>query len=134
MDDASKLLIESVRRQHALPEDVAAEEAIAAVLCVLRQRWGTAESLDALPASIRGLFRTCVLHPDEPAAVFGLDEFLRRVAEHLDVSPHGARRISRVVCLGLRSSISESEAAQVERQFPAELRALWVADAAPSPS
>jgi uncharacterized protein (DUF2267 family) len=134
MDDASKLLIESVRRQHALPEDVAAEEAIAAVLCVLRQRWGAAESLDSVPGALRWLLKTCVLHPDEPAAVFGLDEFLRRVAEHLDVTAHGARKISRVVCLSLRGSMSESEVAQVDRHLPAELRVLWAADAAASPS
>jgi uncharacterized protein (DUF2267 family) len=133
MEDASKVLIDSVRRQHALPEDVQAEEAIAAVLCVLRQRWGAEESLDSVPAALRDLLRACVLHPDEPAGVFGLDEFLRRVAEHLDVTPHGARKISRVVCVGLRSSMSVSDSEQVERQLPADLRALWAAEG-PAPA
>jgi uncharacterized protein (DUF2267 family) len=126
--DRAKRLITDIQKQHVLPDDADPIEAFAAVTCVLTQRLSGGEArhvFGGIPAGPRGLVETCVLHRDEPAAAFDLEDFLRRVADHLDVTPGMARRISGAVFVALRKQLSKEELAHVSSQLPADLRALW---------
>lgn len=129
--EAAKRLSGLVEKQHVLPEDVDPREAISATLCVLTLRLGKRQALavfKALPAPIRSMLGLCILHRGEPAAVFALDEFLRQVADHLDVTPHTARRVIRAVFTALRADLPEHEIENVGRQLPADIRSLWLPD------
>jgi uncharacterized protein (DUF2267 family) len=124
-------LIAELEKQHVLPDDADPREAVAAVACVLTQRLSGGEArhvFRGIPAGLRGLVENCALHRDEPAAVFDLEEFLRRVADHLDVTPHVARRLSGAVFAALRKHLSKEEIGHVSSQLPADLRALWAPD------
>lgn len=129
--EAAKRLSGLVERQHVLPEDVDSREAISAVLCVLTVRLGKETALsvfDALPAPLRAMFDVCILHRDQAPEVFALDEFLRRVAEHLDVTPHTARRVIRAVFTALRADLPAEQVEQVGAQLPGDIRAIWRPD------
>jgi uncharacterized protein (DUF2267 family) len=127
----TKRWIAELDKKHALPEDIDPGEAIAAVTCVLTQRLSGNEApavSSGIPSGLRPFLETCVLHRDEPPSVFGLDEFLRRVGDHLDVTPYLARRISRGVFTTLRQHLSREEIQEVSSQLPTELRVLWDPD------
>jgi uncharacterized protein (DUF2267 family) len=65
--------IERIERSGVLPAGMKGPEAVAAVLCPLSQRLNGGEArdlLDSLPASVRSLFESCALHPQQPE-VFG---------------------------------------------------------------
>jgi uncharacterized protein (DUF2267 family) len=129
--EAAKRLIALIERQHVLPQDVDPREAMAAVLCVLTQRLSARETqriFSALPAAIRCMFDACILHRDDPPAVFALDEFLRRVADHLEVTAHTARRIIRAVFTAVRMHLADHQIEAVNDQLPADVRALWSPD------
>lgn len=133
LSESAKRLITELDKQHALPADADARDAVAAVACVLTQRLSGGEArhvFRGIPAGLRELVETCVLHRDEPAEAFDLQEFLRRVSEHLDVTPRIARRISGAVFVALRKQLSKEEIGHVSSQLPADLRALWAPDPA----
>jgi uncharacterized protein (DUF2267 family) len=131
LSENARRLITELDEQHVLPGDADPRVAFAAVACVLTQRLSGGEAhhvTRGIPAGVRELVETCVLHRDEPAMVFDLDEFLRRVAAHLDVTPPIARRITAAVFAALRKHLPREEVGHVSAQLPADLRALWVPD------
>lgn len=129
--EAAKRLSGLVEKQHVLPEDVDPREAISAVLCVLTSRLGKKQAdraLEALPRPVRSMVDFCILHRDEPSRVFALDEFLRQVADHLDVTPHTARRVIRAVFSALRADLPPEAIEKATRQLPPDIRSLWLPD------
>jgi uncharacterized protein (DUF2267 family) len=129
--EAAKRLSGLVEKQHVLPEDVDPREAISAVLCVLTLRLGKRQAegaFKALPRPLRSMVDFCILHRGERARVFALDEFLRQVADHLDVTPHTARRVIRTVLTALRADLPPEEIEQVAQQLPSDIRSLWLPD------
>jgi uncharacterized protein (DUF2267 family) len=81
----------------------------------------------ALPAPIRALLESCLIHRDEPARRFGRDELLTRVAEHLHVSIGDAERIASAVLHAISCRLPPKEVVDVAGQLPLELRDLWMA-------
>jgi uncharacterized protein (DUF2267 family) len=129
--EAAKRLSGLVEKQHVLPEDVDPREAISAVLCVLTLRLGKRQAevaFKALPRPVRSMVDFCILHRDERARVFALEEFLRQVADHLDVTPHTARRVIRTVLTALRMDLPPEEIEKVAKQLPSDIRSLWLPD------
>ena len=127
--EAAKRLSGLVEKQHVLPEDVDPREAISAVLCVLTLRLGKRQAegaFKALPRPVRSMVDFCILHRGERARDFALEEFLRQVADHLDVTPHTARRVIRTVFTALRADLPPTEIEKVAHQLPPDIRSLWL--------
>jgi uncharacterized protein (DUF2267 family) len=105
-----------------------ARKAATAVLCVLSRRisGGEARKLAGeLPAPIRSFARACHLDRNATAGNFGLFEFLKRVADHLDANVEEARRIVPAVFAATRNQLSFAERESVESQLPEGLKELW---------
>jgi len=119
-----------VAKNAQLPRDLAAGDAIAAVMCTLMDRLTSGEVhhvVEALPASMRPLFATCVRHrTGKPTMRFDRVEFLARVAEHLDVTPAHAELVCEVVFEAVRSELPDKLVDDVAHQLPHGLQQLWL--------
>jgi uncharacterized protein (DUF2267 family) len=132
---ADQLATDRVRRTVAasarLPADLVADDAIAAVMCTLMDRLTAGEAhhvIDALPVSMRPLFAACVRHRiGQPTLKLDHVEFLRRVAEHLGVTPAHAELVCEVVFEAVRSELSDKLVDDVAHQLPRGLQELWLA-------
>jgi uncharacterized protein (DUF2267 family) len=99
-----------------------AERAVRATLEVLGERIDrnearqlAAELPDAVPPWVR---------TDTPAQGFGLDEFVRHVAEREDASPEVADDHVAAVFAALRRAVSRDELADVAAELPREFAPL----------
>jgi uncharacterized protein (DUF2267 family) len=113
-----------------------AERAASATLKTLAERisGGEAEDIAAfLPRELRGVL-TSVPEPAEP---FGLDEFVRRVAEREGVDEAKARRHAEAVFVALGQAVAPRElrdmAAQLPREFDPLLEAAQIGRRAAPP-
>lgn len=124
----------SAIRSNGLPEGAGAERSAAAVFCALEVRLPSAVAARlkaALPDELRDAIGRCALEHVGPPEGFGREEFLRRVAEHLDVGPQEAEDVTRSVLAGLRRMLpARAQSAAVARLLPADLLALWGDDEA----
>ncbi len=106
-----------------------AETAAIGVLCVLDQRLSGGEGrrlAAALPAPIFSLVDRCHWDPNANAEAFDLDEFLTRVADHLDTERGEALRLTRAVFAATRNRIPFAERDHIESQLPADgFKELW---------
>ena len=105
-----------------VPEE-AAERIEHATLRTLADRisGGEAQDLAAqLPAPLQDDLRT----PREDAEAFGVDEFVRRVAERGDVDPREARTGAAAVLITVREAVTPGEFDDVLSQLPQEYREL----------
>ena len=82
---------------------------------------GEAEDLAAqLPARLQDDLRG----PREEAEAFGVDEFVRRIAERGDVAPDQARAGAAAVLITVREAVTPGEFDDVLSQLPQEYREL----------
>ena len=51
---------------------------------------------------------------------------VERVADHLDVTPHTARRVIRTVSTALRADLPPDEIEKVAKQLPPDIQSLWL--------
>jgi uncharacterized protein (DUF2267 family) len=129
--NATERVKSSVTESARLPRDLPAEDAIAAVMCTLMDRLTAGEVhnlVDALPASLRPLFTTCVWHrTGQPTMKLDRVDFVRRVAEHLAVTPAHAELVCEIVFEAVRSELPEQVVRDVAHQLPKALQQLWLA-------
>ncbi len=120
----------SIASNARLPSELAPEDAISAVMCALVDRLTAGEAhylFDALPASMRSLFATCVRHrTGQPTMKLDRVDFLERVAEHLGVTPAHAEIICEVVFEAVRCELPDKLADDVAHQLPRGLQELWL--------
>lgn len=122
-------LLDEIRRRTPLPHDVTPERALSAVTCALDQHVTGGESrhlFESLPHEVQPLLAPCLLHRGEPAARFGWEGLVRRVAEHLGVPHDQAENVVPGVMAVLSSRLPEAEFEHVASQLPEELKQLWV--------
>lgn len=125
---ATQELLGRIETEAALPPQVGAEDATAAVLCVLSQRLSGGEArhlVDNLPEPMKYLVQRCALHRDEPPAVFDANEFLRRVGAHFDMATEEALRLCRVVFDAIRPQLPDKEIRDIANQLPEDIQKLW---------
>ena len=106
--------------------DVPREQAEALTVATLRTlaeriSRGEAEDLAAqLPKELKGY----LARPGEEAEPFGLDEFVRRVAERAGTDPDQAFAHAGAVFATLREAVTSGELDDIAAQLPEELRGL----------
>lgn len=130
-------ILADVVAEGSLPENVAPEDATAAVLCALTQRISAGEAeqfLNELPAGMRGLLGPCVVHREGAVERFGEAGFFARVGNHLQIGPEEAERVTETVFAAVRARLSGREIRHIESQLPADLKTLWLPPSAhPTP-
>jgi uncharacterized protein (DUF2267 family) len=116
------------RRAH-LPPHVTPAAAFAAVMCTFARRLSGGEArhlLLGLPAPVRSIIERCATHRDEHAEVFGRDELLRTVGDHLMMmSEDDSTRIVHEVLRAAKRLLPQRTIAEVEAQLPVDLLELW---------
>ena len=81
--------------------------------------------LETLPEGLRPHVHACARHRGERGQAFDYDEFLRRVAAHLDVNGPEAEEIARTVFAAVRRTLPVKEREDVASQLPRDLEQLW---------
>jgi uncharacterized protein (DUF2267 family) len=109
--------------------DVPAEDAeriACATLQMLARRTSRGEAED-LAARLAGRLRSC-LEYEGPLEKFGLEEFLRRIAEHAGVDRPTTERVARAVIATLWRAVGSEEFHDMRSQLPKEFR-RWLDEA-----
>ena len=119
-----------IERSGVVPPNISPVDAAAAVLCVLSQRVSGGEAGDlrqSMPGPLRDLFQRCPRHRRDPPETFDRQEFLRRVADHLGITPDQAESVARTVFAALQEEVPSirPEVDDVEKQLPKDLKELW---------
>lgn len=127
-EDARCVVEDEIQEQVPLPDEVSSSDAFAAVMCVLSQRVSAGEARDllaGLPVTMRGLVDRCARHRSEEAEVFGREELLRRVADHLKLDANSVAPIVRAVFSAAKRVLPEKAVFDIGSQLPLDLRELW---------
>lgn len=127
-DEARRSVESHIAAEVALPFDVTSAEAFAAVMCALSQRLSGGEARElllGLPVPLRRLVDRCMAHRPEPSATFGKDELVRRVTEHVRMTPSEAEALVRATFAGVKRVLPEKVVHDVESQLPFDVRELW---------
>jgi len=126
-EGAAEDFFRNISDSGTLPVGVDAAEAAAAVVCVLLARLDLEqgrEVLDALPAGVGEAIGRCPIHAGEPGEALDKRTFLSRISHHFELEPEGVESMSAAVLQALRASLPPRQAELVERELPADLRAL----------
>lgn len=126
--DQAQAFFGELDRNGLLPRGVSADDAAAAVFCTLTRRVGAGEAQDfaeSMPPMVRRLLFRCRRHRAEPAELFDRQQFVRRVAAHLDISARDAERVAQAVLSAMRACLPQSEVDDVANRLPPDLRELW---------
>ncbi|MCU1668977.1 MAG: DUF2267 domain-containing protein [Blastococcus sp.] len=115
--------ISTVARRAGVPE-ATAERLVQATLRTLADRISGGEAEDIAMRLPDGLAHWLRLGEREEAQGFGVDEFVRRVADRGDVGPDEARSGAAAVLTTLRDAVPEREFEHVLSQLPKEYREL----------
>ncbi|HEY6879130.1 MAG TPA: DUF2267 domain-containing protein [Polyangiales bacterium] len=127
-DDASSFL-RDVGKAARLPHDVEASASAMVTGAVLAERISRARFqhlLAELPLSVRNIFAEPRNEPSEGVEAFERDEFVRRVAERLDVDLALSRSIVPGVFRALRAWLSAEQVADVASRLPRMLEREWL--------
>jgi osmotically-inducible protein OsmY/uncharacterized protein (DUF2267 family) len=121
-------VLDRIEGSGVLPPDVGPDDAARAVLCAVSQRMSRDEAYalaGTLPGELSRLLHPCVRHRhDAPDAVDGA-EFLRRIADHLLVTPEQAELIARAVFAALKHRVPLGDIQEVATRLPGDLKELW---------
>jgi len=123
-EGAAEDFFRRIAESGTLPVGVDAREAASSVVCALLARLSLEQSravLDALPAGVAEAIGRCALHDGEPGDA---RTFLARIGHHFELEPEGVEAMTAAVLQALSASLPPQPAAVVERELPAELRAL----------
>jgi uncharacterized protein (DUF2267 family) len=118
----------AVQESGALPPGIEVDEATSTVLCTLLARLDlepARQVLDALPPEVIGRVGRCPIHGGAIGETFAAEEFLRRVAQHLQIGEEVAEPVTAAVLHALRAQLPPHPGAAVERQLPRDLQVLW---------
>ncbi len=127
-EDARRAIEEQIATSTPLPDGVTSSDAFSAVMCTVAQRLSGGEARElllGLPTTMRGLVDRCAVHRAEESEVFGLEELLRRVAEHLHIEPARAQPIVVAVFSSAKRALPAKATFDIGSQLPVELRDLW---------
>lgn len=119
-----------LERRACLPPHVTPSAAFASVMCAFARRLSGGETrhlLLGLPADVRPLIERCTAHRGELASVFGRDELLRHVAEHLATERELAEHIVLEVLRTVKRVLPQQTIEEIASQLPPDLRELWEA-------
>ena len=125
---AAEDFFRAIRESGALPQGVEAEEAARSVVCILLARLDLEQGrqvLDALPSEVLERVGRCPVHGGQAGESFGATDFLRRVAEHLQLAQDLVEPMAAAVFHALRAQLPPHANDIVERQLPRELEELW---------
>ncbi len=115
-------------RRAKLPPHVTPDAAFAAVMCCFARRLSGGETRHlvlGLPASLRAIIERCSVHRERPA-IFGRDELIREVSDHLIITdPDDTERILLEVLRSAKRVLPQKTIAEIGSQLPADLRELW---------
>lgn len=100
-----------------------AETAARLTLSALGDRISGGQAAD-LAAALPGELRPCLEQAAEPAQAFGIEEFLRRIADPQQTDAHTARRQAKAVLRAVREYTPGKEIADTMAQLPPELASL----------
>ena len=131
----SELLAE-IRRRVRLPSNVIADDALEAVLCTISQHGSGGDArhvVDAMPKDLRPRLARCSSHENKAVSRFDRNELLRRIGEHLQVSPGDAEDIASAVLMAIGSHLDPKDVHRIADQLPLELRELWAVRRAAPP-
>jgi uncharacterized protein (DUF2267 family) len=101
----------------------AAEALTAATLRTLAERITRGEAED-LAAQLPKELKPYLTKAEEPAEAFGLEEFIRRVAERSGMDPDRALAAEGAVFATLREAVTSGELDDIASQLPYDLRGL----------
>jgi predicted transcriptional regulator/uncharacterized protein (DUF2267 family) len=128
VDAQSERVFRQIEQSGALPAGLSAPEAAGAELCVMTLRVNTGEArdmADALPPTLRRIVTPCALHRAKRPDVFGREELVQALAEHLQTTPRQAEAVARAVFAAVQAEMPADEWAAVEGQLPGDLKDLW---------
>jgi len=117
-----KTFTRTAAQRAGLPEDTT-EQLERATLETLADRISGGEAED-LAAQLPGPLKEPLQKPREEAESFGVDEFVRRVAERSHVPEEQARRGAVAVLTTVREAVTPGELDDVLSQLPQEYREL----------
>lgn len=123
-EGAAEDFFQRIAESGALPVGVDAREAASSVVCALLARLSLEQGravLDALPPGVAEAIGRCALHDGEPRDARA---FLARIGHHFELEPEGVEAMTAAVLQALSASLPPQLASVVERELPAELRAL----------
>lgn len=127
-EDARRLVVEEIESAVELPRGVHGEDAFSAVMCALSERLSGGEARDlllGLPHSLRPFVDSCIMHRPEAGRVFGCNELLRRVEDHLHVDASRAEATVHAGLSEVKRVLPEKAVLDVASQLPADLLELW---------
>jgi osmotically-inducible protein OsmY/uncharacterized protein (DUF2267 family) len=125
-------VLDRIEGSGALPPDVGPADAAQAVLCAVSLRMSRDEAYalaGTLPGELSRLLHPCVRHRREASDAFDQTEFLRRIADHLLVTPEQAQLIARAVFAALKHRVPPADIQEVAARLPGDLQELWRAAA-----
>lgn len=128
IDPVSRRIVEHIEHVGGLPQKVRTPEAAAAVLCVLSRRLSKGEAHDLasrLPEALQTLVQPCATHRGLESDVFDREEFLRLLADHMQIDVGEAELVARAVLQGVRAVLPQVEIEHVRSQLPSEIWELW---------
>lgn len=112
-----------VQRLGELSSRDEAETATRLTLAALGDRISGGQAAD-LAAALPGELRPCLEQTAEPAQAFGIEEFLRRIADPQQTDPQTARRQAKAVLHAVREYTPGKEIADTIAQLPPDLASL----------
>ena len=111
-----------------LPRGMSGQEAYCAAMCTLCRRLSRAEARDvylALPRPLQRLIEDCALvNRGEQSEILDREQFVRRVAERLQVDRDHAEAITRTVFAAVETVLPTKEIHDVASQLPRELKTI----------
>lgn len=128
--ETTNRLRRTVAESARLPAWLNAEDAVAAVMCVLTERLtagGAHELVGAIPRPVRRRFESCALHREGKRTMrANRAEFLAMVADHLGVTPAHAELVSSAVFTAIRAELPGEVIMAIAAQLPRGLKELWL--------
>ena len=125
---AGRVVLDEIQSSERMPAQLPPERVFAAVMCALERAVGgdPARIERGLPANMRKLIAGYEAHvEDELRRLPDAREFMRNVAEHLELDETDARELTRVVFHAVHRLMSDSEVDALADEMPEDLRGIW---------
>lgn len=132
--DSAESFLHGIESTLELPADIEPADAVSAVLCILTQRLSGGEARHIRDANLpifQSLLRTCPSHGEMPE-VFGVEEFLKRVGDHLHIDRDTAESVTRKIFGAVKAYLPSQEIQHVISQLPRDLQEVWLEPSVPA--